>query len=166
MSVAEICDEIREAPFYDDHAAITRQQLASAYERLLEVSRELVGWIEGTDGGGKGGEGMSMTSEGLRLPSSQATPSAFHDALQGSGLRALSGCGVAAVRLMQEMRAGVVLRPLKDKRGRVTSPRFSLGALVRHGLARFTGTEYELTRAGLEWLAEVEPMLEKGGAKS
>lgn len=49
MSVAELCGEIREAPFYDDHADITRQQLAKAYDRLLEVSLELAEWIEGTD---------------------------------------------------------------------------------------------------------------------
>lgn len=49
LSVAEMCDEIREAPFYDDNADITQKQLASAYERLLEVSRELVGWLEGTE---------------------------------------------------------------------------------------------------------------------
>lgn len=57
MNVAELCGEIREAPFYDNHADITRQQLAKAYERLLAVSRELAEWIDGT-------ECLVLTSEG------------------------------------------------------------------------------------------------------
>ena len=63
LSVHELCAEIREAPFYDDHADITPQQLRSAYERLHAVSRELVEWLDGSgDAGyalervGKGGE--------------------------------------------------------------------------------------------------------------
>lgn len=63
LSVAEICDEIREAPFYDDHADITPQQLRSAYERLHAVTRELVEWLDGSGDArdalervGKGGE--------------------------------------------------------------------------------------------------------------
>ena len=50
LSVAELCDEIREAPAYDAEVGITHEQLVNAYERLRLVAQELVEWIEGTDG--------------------------------------------------------------------------------------------------------------------
>lgn len=50
LSVAEMCDEIREAPAYDEGAGITHEQLVNAYERQRLVALELVEWIEGTEG--------------------------------------------------------------------------------------------------------------------
>jgi hypothetical protein len=49
LSVAEMCDEIREAPAYDAAAGVSMRTLATAYEEMRCVAVELVGWIEGDD---------------------------------------------------------------------------------------------------------------------
>jgi hypothetical protein len=54
LSVAELCDEIREAPAYDAEVGLTREQLGSAYERLRLLAVELAVWVLGEQAGSLG----------------------------------------------------------------------------------------------------------------
>lgn len=55
MSVSALCDEITQAPAYDEEIGLTAERLGRAYERLRTVAVELAEWTLGMKKGGHEG---------------------------------------------------------------------------------------------------------------